>query len=90
MRLNMGDMSGCLAADIVSYCFCCCLNRLLGSKGLNCKREGKDWTEWCEERERSREKKEKEENAYNPPAGDFSGTDFFHAPPDVMDSVNII
>ena len=29
MRLIMGEMSGCLAADIVSYCFCCCLNRFV-------------------------------------------------------------
>ena len=32
----MGDMSGCLATDIMCYCFCCCLNRVFGSSGLNC------------------------------------------------------
>ena len=34
--LKMGDMSGCLSADIISYCFCCCLDSLFGISGLNC------------------------------------------------------
>ena len=33
---DMGDMSDCLAADIVSYCCCCCLTGVFGSSGLNC------------------------------------------------------
>ena len=29
-------MSGCLVADIMSYCCCCCLDRIFGSGGLHC------------------------------------------------------
>ena len=41
LPLKMGDMSGCLSADIISYCFCCWLDRLFGISGLNCKTEVK-------------------------------------------------
>ena len=35
-------MSGCLVADVVSYCLCCCLTPLLE----NCSMEDMSWREW--------------------------------------------
>ena len=35
-------MSGCLVADVVSYCVCCCLTPLME----NCYVEDMSWREW--------------------------------------------
>ena len=34
--------SGCLMADLISYCLCCCLTPLLE----NCTVQGMPWREW--------------------------------------------
>jgi hypothetical protein len=69
---GMMGMTGCLAADMMTYCFCCCFNWVVGAGGLDCGRAGGRWREQQEQREGERERRELEENSYHPERGELS------------------
>ena len=63
---SLPGSTGCLPADLLSYCLCCCLDSVLGSRGMGARRGGRGWGEYQEERERRREVRERQESSYQP------------------------